>query len=214
MKRFLPLVCGLMFIVSAANAAAVTYQFTVNTSSIPGGTPGFIEFQFNQANGLTSQAATASLSGFTSTGFTFNSLSDFSLGGVTGSLSALPIVFDNTVGAANLHDAGVSQFGTGFSFLLTLDGAALSTPSTDGSQFFVYLLGAEYNNLIGPEGGIAGLTINGDTSITTNAVNGLSTVQLYTPPAPESVPEPGAFLLLGTGVAALFSRRALASRRG
>lgn len=210
MKRILPLLFGLVCFTAHLNAAAISYHISVDTSSIPNSTAGFIEFQFNQANASTSLAATATVSGFTSTGFTFDSLSDATLGGVTGSLSSLPIVFDNTIGGSNLYDGGVSNFGSNFSFILTLDGAALDTTATDGSQFFVYLLGTDYGILAGPPAGVAGLTINGDTTITTNAVTNLSTVEAYTAP---SVPEPSAFLLLGTGLVALVSLRSRLARR-
>lgn len=210
MKRILPLLFGLVSFATLSNAAAISYQISVDTSSIAS-SAGYIEFQFNQANASTSPAATASVSGFTSSGFTFDNMLNFSMGGVTGSLISPPLDFDNTVGGTNLYDQGVSSFGSGFSFILTLDGDALGTTATDGSQFFVFLLGNDFSPLVasGPDG-VAGVTINGDTTLTPNAMNGMATVELYTPSA---VPEPSAFLLLGTGVVMLISGRWLRLRR-
>ena len=110
----------------------------------------------------------------------------------------------------------MSSFGS-FSFVLTLDGDALSTPETDGSQFFVYLPGTDYSTLLGTDaGGVGGVTINGDTSTTPNALDGISVVGLYTPPLssnrssnpssnPSSAtPEPSTFALLALGGAIAF----------
>ena len=199
MKRILPILLGFISFAAILAAGPISYTVTVDSSSIGSSPAGFIEFQFNQANANTSLAATATVSDFTSAGFTFNNTTNSSLGGVTGSLSAPPLVFDNTVGGTNLHDQGVSTFGSSFSFTLTLDGAALGTPATDGSQFFVYLLGTDYSNLIGPAGGVAGVTINGDTTLTTNAVEGISSVS--------ETPEPSTVAMFGLGIAMLAIRR-------
>ncbi len=185
-------------------AAPVSYLVTVDTSSIGTSTLGYIEFQFNQANASTSLAATANVTDFNSSGFTFDDSLDAVLGGVTGSLSAPPLAFDNTVGGTNLFDEGVTTFGTGFSFVVTLDGAALGTTSTDGSQFFVFLLARNYSSLAGAtDTGVGGVTINGDTTITPNPVTGLSTVTTYTAPVGGAAPEPSAFVLFGMGGAML-----------
>ena len=186
-------------------AAPVSYTVSVDSSSISHSTAGYIEIQFNQANANTSLAATASVFNFSATGFTFDHSLDGSLGGVTGSFWAPPVQFDNTVGGSNYYDAGVTAFGTGFSFVVTLDGAALGTSSTDGSEFFVYLLGTDFSNLLGPDGTIAAaVTINGDTTITTNPVSGRSTINSYTA---SETPEPSTVLLFGIGGAMVAIRR-------
>ena len=199
MKRFLISLLALGSL-AALNAQIFSYQVTVDTSSIGSSTPGYIEFQFNQANASTSQAATASLDDFISSpDVTFDNTTDFSLGGVAGSLFSLPLEFDNTVGGTNLYDQGVSVFGTSFQFTVTLEGAALSTPATDGSEFFVYVLDSGYNNLLGPvDSGAADLIINGDTSITPVTVTSISTI---TPVA--VTPEPSTLSMLGIGGAAI-----------
>ena len=219
MKRFLIISLVALGSVASLCAGTVSYQVVVDSSSIAPSTPGFLEFQFNQANAATSGAALAYVSDFTSAGFTFDDSSDASLGGATGSLSAPPLVFDNTVGGTNLYDEGVSSFGSSFSFVLTLDGDALSTPETDGSQFFVYLLGTDYSTLLGTDaGGVGGVTINGDTTTTPNAVDGISVVSLYTPissnpssnpsSSPSSAtPEPSTIMLLALSGAMLICLR-------
>ena len=53
----------------------------MDSSSIAPSTPGFLEFQFNQANAATSGAALAWCLDFTSAGFTFDDSQDASLGG-------------------------------------------------------------------------------------------------------------------------------------
>ncbi len=200
MKRILFSLLALGSVV-ALSAAPVSYIVTVDTSSIAASTPGFIEFQFNRADALTSLAALAYVDNFTSTGFTFDSTSDAILGGVTGSPSSPPLVFDNTVGGANIFDRGVSSFGGGFRFVLTLDGAALSTAANDGSEFFVFVLASDYNPLLGSgsTGAVASVAINGDMTITTNPVDALSTIG--------PVPEPSTLILCGLAGIGLISRR-------
>ncbi len=205
MKRILIPLLALASMTTLA-AAPVSYRVSVDTSSIGTSTPGYIEFQFNQANASTSLPATANVTDFNSNGFTFDDALDAVLGGATGSLSAPPLVFDNTVGGTNLFDEGVTTFGTGFSFVVTLEGAALGTSATDGSQFFVFLLARDYSSLAGGTDGVGGLTLNGDTTITTNAMAGLSTVTTYTAPSSET-PETSALVLFGIGAAALVARR-------
>jgi len=203
MKRFLISLLALGSL-AALNAQIFSYQVTVDTSSIGSSTPGYIEFQFNQANASTSQAATASLDDFISSpDFTFDNTTDFSLGGVAGSLFSLPLEFDNTVGGTNLYDQGVSVFGSTVQFTVTLEGAALSTPATDGSEFFVYVLDSGYNNLLGPaDSGAADLIINGDTSITPVTVTNVSTITPVT-----VTPEPSALSMLGIGGVAMVAIR-------
>ena len=203
MKRFLISLLALGSIASLG-ATTLSYTVTVDSSSIGTSTPGFIEFQFNQANASTSPAATASVSDFTSTGFTFDDTTNASLGGVSGSLSTLPLAFDNTVGGTNLYDQGVSRFGATFSFILTLSGAALDNTATDGSEFFVYLLGVspDYSPLVGTDGTAATVTINGDTTITLGAVTDLSTITVAA-----ATPEPSSVLLFGLGVGMLVAVR-------
>lgn len=192
MKRVLLL--SLLFgSLAALNAASITYHVTVDSSGIPAATAGFVEFQFNQANALTSLSATASITNFSSNGFTFDNVATNFQGGVTGSLAAPPLVFDNTGGGANVFDQGVAVFGSGFVFDVTFSGAALTSPSTDGSEFFVLLLDTSYNPLVNPQlgGEAATILLNGDTTITPNPTS-ISTIAF--------IPEPSTWL---TGLAGL-----------
>jgi len=185
---------AILFLSSVAvQAATITYHVSVDSSGISGSVPGYIELQFNPAVGGNSLPATATIDNFTSTSFTFDDLSNFSLGGVTGSLSSLPLSFDSSVGGANLFDQGVTVFGTTFGFDVTLSGAALDTTAPDGNAFFVYLLGTDFSPLVLQDGLVASIVINGDTSITTNPTD-LSTIEANT------VPEPASLVLMLAGV--------------
>ena len=107
------------------------------------------------------------------------------------------------MGGTNLYDQGVSVFGSTVQFTVTLEGAALSTPATDGSEFFVYVLDSGYNNLLGPvDSGAADLIINGDTSITPVTVTNVSTITPVT-----VTPEPSALSMLGIGGVAMVAIR-------
>ena len=194
---------------ASLSASSFSYQVTVDTSSIGGLTPGFLEFQFNQADSLYSLAATATVSDFTSTGFTFDDTQDSTLGGATGSLSSPPLVLDNTVGATNLFDEYVSKFGSSFSFVVTLAGPALTNTAADGSGFYTFLWSTDYStNLIGSAttGAVAEVDINGDKTTATTPLAGISTITSYTAPM-TATPEPSALSLLGLGAAILLFRR-------
>ena len=192
MKRVLLLALYLGSL-AALNAASITYHVTVDSSGIPSGTAGFVEFQFNQANAQTSLSATASITHFTSNGFTFDNAATNFQGGVTGSPGAPPLVFDNTGGGANVFDQGVSVFGSGFVFDVTFSGTALTTTANDGSEFFVLLLDTSYNPLVNPQlgGEAATILLNGDTTMTPNPTS-ISSVAF--------IPEPSTWL---TGLAGL-----------
>ncbi|NDJ11746.1 MAG: PEP-CTERM sorting domain-containing protein [Acidobacteriia bacterium] len=186
---------------ASLSAAPLSYLVTVDSSSIAPGTPGFIEFQFNQANAGTSLAAMAYVDNFVSTGFTFDNGSNAFLGGVTGSLSSPPLIFDNTGGGSNYFDQGVSEFGSAFSFVVTFDGAALDTVANDGSEFFVYLYSTQFEFLAGPGrgGAVASIALNGDTTVSTGPVEGFSTIS--------AVPEPATFVLFGFAGVLMVARR-------
>jgi hypothetical protein len=113
-------------------SADVTYQVTVNTSSISG-TTGSLDFQFNPGP-LVTQSASLRILNFRSDG-TLAGACPCSKGDASGQLPAT-LTFDN--GAAFNHYLDNFTFGTTISFDLSLYGPALSTPdgeSTSGSSF-------------------------------------------------------------------------------
>src|SRR5438552_967429 len=111
-RRLLLSFAGLLAVSMAAQAGTISYLITVTGSNISAN-PGFIDMQFNQANSLTSLSATATISSFTSAGYTFGAPQTSP--GVTGSITSLPIVIPNDQGPANFYTQGVNTWGSTFS---------------------------------------------------------------------------------------------------
>jgi hypothetical protein len=199
-RRALLFSVAALFAAASASAGTISYSITVNTTGLAGSGPGFIEFQFNQANSLTSLTATASISLFASSGYTFNAGGSGGSTGVTGSLAAPPIVIPNDAGAANFYDIAVTTFGTSFSFLVTLTGDAIGGSAADGSGFFVFLFDSNFAPIVGPlgSGEIANVIVNpnGSTTATGSTFTGGSALA-------SEIPEPGSVLLSFTGLGAL-----------
>jgi hypothetical protein len=127
---------ALVFLTAGPVRASVSYIITVNTSAVAG-TTGFLDFQFNPSN-ITSQAATATVAGF-SGGGPFGAAQN--AGNVTGTL-VLPgtLVLTNSTPLNESFQA--FTFGQSFSFELTLSGPAVDTPNataTAGSSFGIGL---------------------------------------------------------------------------
>jgi hypothetical protein len=202
-RRFLLSLFAMTLAAAGARAGTISYTVNVDLPAIPG--PGFIDFQFNQANASTSLPAVASISGFTSTGFVFDDLTSGGTAGVTGSLASPPISIPNDAGAANWFDIGVTTWGNQFSFVVTLAGDAIGGASTDGSGFYLFLLDGGYNPILGslPSGEIANALVNPDGSTTALG----STFEGGAADLSET-PEPGALLLTAGGLGLLaFLRR-------
>jgi hypothetical protein len=133
---------------TVASADMLTYSITVNTPNF--GTPGWIDFSFNQANSLTSLSATATITNFHQTGYTLDTTTQFTTG-VTGSLSALPVVIPNDQDAANYFTQGILSWGSSFGFDVTISGPAVGTAAADGSAFRVTLYDNDFGPLAMPE---------------------------------------------------------------
>lgn len=128
----LALTCALALCASAAQAA-VTYRFSVDSSSIAG-TDGFIELQFANGGAFgVAQEATATISDFQTVGGLFTEADPYSasdlggpnvLGHVSGTLPGAVTMSDITQAGIDdyLHSF---RFGQSFSFLLTLAGPAV-----------------------------------------------------------------------------------------
>ena len=115
-----------------ASADAITYEVTVNTSSISG-TAGSLDFNFNPGP-LVTQAAFLQILNFTSDG-TLAGACPCVTGDVSGQLPAT-LTFDNGTGFNDYFDD--FMFGSTLSFQVSLYGPALSSPdgvSTSGSTF-------------------------------------------------------------------------------
>ena len=192
-----------------ATAGPITYQVTIDTSSISGGSGYFLDLQLNPGD-PSSQPLTALIS-------------LFDLGG--GSLAGLPSVIGDVTGTlpASLtfvNDSFLNDYYQGFTagasitFLLTLSGLAIDSPNgtaTAGSSFGVSLYDVDNNPILTSDpGGLLGqinLGLDGQPTVLTNpaqVVGGPSAIT-FTPQEqpPSSVPEPATAVLLCSAAAAL-----------
>ena len=200
---------------TTAVAAPITYNVTVNTSSLAG-TAGTLYFQFNPGD-LSSDAAMATLSLFQFTGGgTLSGLPSVS-GDTTGSLSS-SLILRNT--ADNNDALQALTFGSSFQFRLLLSGTLLTNPSSTA------LTGSVFNfGLFGTDGITPLLTTNTDGYALTVNLNtrGMATTTTYpasantgspvSVSAVNAVPEPNTLLLTGAaGIVLLCAlrRRAVA----
>ena len=185
---------------TVASADILTYSITVNTPNF--GTPGWIDFSFNQANSLTSLSATATITNFHQTGYTLDTTTQFTTG-VTGSLSALPVVIPNDQDAANYFTQGILSWGSSFGFDVTISGPAVGTAAADGSAFRVTLYDNDFGYLAMPlaDGVVATITIDPAGTLTASGSTfdgGSATAAAVAP-----VPEPSTALLLAPCAGAL-----------
>jgi hypothetical protein len=233
-KQFAALALAAFVALGASAAqASVVYTFNVDTSSLPAGTQGYIDMQFSGAVALGpnayNQLGTATVSNFQSVGGFFTqadpyTANDFPGGNVTGNVSGIlpnAVTFDvNGDGAINEYTHSF-QFGSSFSFQLTLAGQGLDAPScpnTGGSDctvpgFTLDLLNATGTGflLTGDPNGETGLEwtlgqVNFNTDGTTSPViypgpGGGASVLTITPVT--AVPEPSAWALMLAGFGAL-----------
>lgn len=177
----------------AYSADSVTYDFSVDTSSITG-TSGALDFQFNPGP-TTYQSASLEISNFSSDGTLINP--SYPTGDVAGSLPGT-LTFDN----GNFFNDYFQDFtyGSQLSFQVSLSGPALSSPdgvSTSGTTF-------AFSMFSDPAGTIPTLTsdtVNGFATLinvnldgTTSVINNSS--QTMVVPETSSVPEPSSLLLL------------------
>ncbi len=181
------------FLASAASAAPITYDVTVDTSSIAG-TAGSFDFNFNPGP-LVTQAASLQILSFTSNGTLAGGPT--LTGDVAGALPAT-LTFDNGT-AFNDYFEGFT-YGSTLSFQVSLYGPALSAPdgtATSGSTF-------AFSMFSDPAGTVPVLTSDTtDGFVFTTGVNldGTTTVsnssaQTTVVPATVPVPEPGTLPLM------------------
>ena len=184
--------------------ASISYNVLIDTSSISG-TAGSVDFFF--APGISSQFATATILNFAPSA---NLGSEVQSGGVTGTLPPL-ITLSNT--AQFNDDFVLFTFANSLSFVLTLDGPAITAPdhvATSGSSFGFSMLNAAGDTpfLTTSPGGFAftvDINLNGTTTLT-NFVTSPNTISLVTP-------EPSSIGLAVLGLGALAGMRRLRNKR-
>ncbi len=204
--RFLWLLCA-----ATAMAGPITYDVTVNTSSITG-TMGSLDFNFNPGP-LVTQAASLQILSFASDG-TLAGNCPCGTGDVSGQLPAT-LTFDSGTGFNDYFDN--FTFGSTIAFDVSLYGPALSSPdgvSTSGSTFafsmFSDLAGTMPVLTIDTTDGFAftiDVNLDGSTTVTNFSTQTMVSPETGTqPPPPGSVPEPGSFLmvLMALGTLAVF----------
>lgn len=192
-----------LFCAAAAMAGPITYDITVDTSTISA-TMGSLDFNFNPGP-LTTQAASLQILNFTSDG-TLAGNCPCVTGDVNGQLPA-PLTFDNAA-AFNDYFEGFT-FGSTLSFQVSLYGPALSSPdgvSTSGSTFAFSMFsdaGGTTPALTADttDGFAFTVDVNLDGSTT---VNNFSTETSVTPAVGTgAAPEPGSLILILAGVSCL-----------
>jgi hypothetical protein len=189
----------ILFFAGTASADDITYDVTVNTSSIAG-TSGSLDFNFNPGP-LTTQAASLQSLNFSSDGTLSGSPS--LTGDVSGTLPAT-LTFDNGTGFNDYFEG--FTYDSALSFAVSLYGPALSSPdgiSQSGSTF-------AFSMFSDPAGTIPVLTsdtVDGFAFTVGVNLDGSTTVTNYsaqtTVSPAASVPEPSTLILLVAGLFAL-----------
>jgi PEP-CTERM motif len=191
-----------LFVLCTATAMAnvITYDVTVNTSSISG-TTGSLDFNFNPGS-LVTQSASLQILDFSSNGTLAGSPE------LTGDVSgALPgtLTFDNGTGFNDYFEG--FTFGSTLSFDVSLYGPALSSPdgtSTSGSTFAFSMFsdaGGTTPTLTSDttDGFAFTVDVNLDGSTTVTNYSAETSVVAASGPV-GAVPEPGNVALIGLGL--------------
>jgi len=217
---------ALTLFAGAGLASTITYDFTMNTSSLLG-TSGILDMQFNPGgNGPYDATGVATVSGFQTDGMLVaedpyttsfpGGGGELASGNVTGTLTA-PVTF--TAGPTSLLNEYAQQitFGTELSFQLTLSGQAVSSSICPASpppgstcsapEFFIDFLDSTASTFLftdDPTGSSPTGWIVGGVQESPN-----TSTMPFTSPGPgagpsdlilSGLPEPGTYILLATGL--------------
>ena len=191
------LIAAFLCFASMASAAPITYDVTVDTSSILG-TAGSFDFNFNPGP-LVTQPASLQILDFTSDGVLAGSPA--LTGDVAGALPAT-LTFDNGTGFNDYFEG--FTFGSTLSFQVSLYGPALSSPdgtSTSGSTFAFSM----FSDAAGTMPALTTDTTDGFAFTVDVNLDGTTTVtnfsaQTTVEPATPAVPEPGTLPLMAVGI--------------
>jgi hypothetical protein len=204
------LIAAFVCFASMASAAPVTYDVSVDTSSISG-TAGSLDFNFNPGP-LATQPASLQILDFMSDGALAGSPT--LTGDVAGALPAT-LTFDNGT-AFNDYFEGFT-YGSALSFQVSLYGPALSSPDGTSSSGSVFA----FSMFSDPAGTIPALTTDTTNGFAftagvnldgTTAVANSSTPTTVTPVTP-TVPEPGTLPLMAAAIGLWLAFRLRARRR-
>ena len=182
---------------SMASAAPISYDVTVNSSSISG-TAGSLDFEFNPGP-LVTQSASLQILNFTSDGTLAGSPT--LTGGVSGAIPAT-VTFDNGTGFNDYFEG--FTYGSTLSFQLSLYGPALSSPdgtATSGSTFAFSMFSDAAGTIPvlttdTTDGFAFTVDVNLDGTTTVTNFSSQTTIAPITP----SIPEPGTLPLMVTGI--------------
>jgi hypothetical protein len=191
----------LLCVGSVASASTITYDVTVDTSSISG-TPGSLDFNFNPGP-LVTQAASLQILSFASGGTLAGSPT--LTGDVAGALPAT-VTFDNGTTFNDYFED--FMFGSLLSFQVSLYGPALSSPdgtSTSGSTFAFSMFSDAAGTMPvlttdTTDGFAFTVDVNLDGTTTVSNFSSQTSVEPATP-SPSGVPEPSTLALVGTAIA-------------
>jgi spore coat protein U-like protein len=189
---------GVLCIASTASAAPITYDVTVDSSSISG-TAGSLDFEFNPGP-LVTQAVSLQILSFASDGTLAGS--PVLTGDVTGALPET-VTFDNGT-AFNDYFEGFT-YGSTLSFQVSLFGPALSSPdgtATSGSTFAFSMFSDAAGTIPvlttnTTEGFAFTIDVNLDATTTVTNFSPQTTVVPATVPA---IPEPDTLSLMAAGL--------------
>jgi hypothetical protein len=184
----------------ASSCFGATYQVTVDASSLPPATSGFIDFAFNGG-----YAATATIANFSNAGGSLSPATLYTQGTVSGTLPGTVSMGDNNAD----YDEGII-YGSPISFLLTVSG---NPTGNTGNIFTLSLFDTNFDGLLTGnvnDGWLVQFNMNAQGVITSTAYanpTGGASFATVTPVA--SVPEPAtlSFAILGAAVL-LLGRRA------
>jgi hypothetical protein len=205
-RRSLLLIAMLSCFASVVVATPITYNVTINTSSISG-TAGSLDLNFNPGPN-TVQSASLQILGFTSTGTLVNCAANVQgfcpTGDVSGTLPGT-VTFGNGSGFNDYFDG--FTFGSTLTFQVSLFGPALTSPdgiSSSGSTFAFSMFSDAAGTVpvltTDTTNGFAftvGVNLDGTTTVTN-----VSSQTTVTP-----TPEPMSLLLFASAAAALAARR-------
>ncbi|MBI3433112.1 MAG: NF038129 family PEP-CTERM protein [Hydrogenophilales bacterium] len=183
------LVTSLLALLSSHTAWADTWYVTVDTRSLSGQS-GWLDFQFNPADG-SAPAAAASLAAFSSDG---GLAAAIPTGDVTGTLAGTLVLGNSQFFNDWLQGY---TFGSTLSFSININ-TPVPNASGSGTAFSLSLYDSSYNSLLADPNWGASLVINANDNGAINVLAQTAPISLSTSPVPE--PQSALLWLSGLGL--------------